>query len=81
VGAKIEAAAESHQVLCITHLASIASRSDHHYLVEKNEVDGRTRSTIRPLDEDERIEAIATMLGGTRATKKTRDAARELLYD
>ena len=81
VGAKIEAAAESHQVLCITHLASIASRSDHHYLVEKNEVDGRTRSTIRPLDEDERIEAIATMLGGTRANKKTRDAARELLYD
>ena len=79
VGAKIEATAASHQVICITHLASIASRSDHHYQVEKLERDGRTHSTIVPLDEDQRIDAIARMLGGTRATDKTRDAARELL--
>ena len=79
VGAKIEATASSHQVLCITHLASIASRSDHHYQVEKHQVDGRTRSTIRPLNPDERVEAIARMLGGTRVNDKTRDAARELL--
>ncbi len=79
VGAKIEATAHSHQVLCITHLASIASRSDHHYLVEKFQQDGRTHSTIRPLDGEERIEALARMLGGHRATEKTREAARELL--
>ncbi len=79
VGAKIEATASSHQVLCITHLASIASRSDHHYLVEKTETNGRTRSTIRPLEDDERVDAIAQMLGGERATAKTREAARELL--
>ena len=79
VGSKIQATADNHQVLCITHLASIASRSDHHYLVEKGQVDGRTRSTIRPLESDERIEAIARMLGGQRATDKTREAARDLL--
>ncbi len=79
VGAKIEATADSHQVLCITHLASIASRSDHHYEVEKRQVDGRTHSTIKPLDDDQRVEAIARMLGGERANEKTREAARELL--
>ena len=79
VGAKIQAAADSHQVLCITHLASIASRSDHHYLVEKDLVEGRTQSTIRPLEEDERVEEIACMLGGARVTTKTREAAKDLL--
>lgn len=79
VGAKIKGTADGHQVLCITHLPQIASRSDHHYLVEKLLEDGRTRSRIRPLDEEERVEELARMLGGTRVTAKTRDAARELL--
>ena len=79
VGAKIRKTADGHQVLCITHLPQIASRSDHHYLVEKLIGDGRTRSRIRPLDADERVEELARMLGGTRVTSKTREAARELL--
>ncbi|MFW5966283.1 MAG: DNA repair protein RecN [Persicimonas sp.] len=79
VGQKIADTADDHQVLCITHLPQIASRSDHHYLVEKSLDDGRTRSSIRPLDEDERVEELARMLGGKRVTTKTRDAARELL--
>lgn len=79
VGAKIKGTADGHQVLCITHLPQIASRSDHHYLVEKLLDNGRTRSRIRPLEEEERVEELARMLGGTRVTSKTRDAARELL--
>jgi DNA repair protein RecN (Recombination protein N) len=79
VGVKIKRTADSHQVLCITHLPQIASRSNHHYLVEKLLDDGRTHSRIRPLDEEERVEELARMLGGTRVTAKTRDAARELL--
>ncbi|RAL22194.1 DNA repair protein RecN [Lujinxingia litoralis] len=79
VGAKIQHAARDHQVLCITHLASIASRSDHHYVVEKMLVDERTQSIIRPLSEEERIDEVARMLGGARVTTTTRDAARELL--
>lgn len=79
VGEKIRRTADGHQVLCITHLPQIASRSDHHYMVEKILVEDRTQSTIRPLDEEERVEEIARMLGGARVTTKTRDAARELL--
>lgn len=79
VGAKISATAAAHQVLCITHLPQIASRSDHHYLVEKLTQDGRTHSHIRPLDPEQRVEELARMLGGTRVSAKTLDAARDLL--
>ncbi len=79
VADKIKATSRGHQVLCITHLAQIASRSDHHYLVEKLLIDDRTQSSIRPLSHDERVEEIARMLGGARVTATTRDAARELL--
>ena len=79
VGVKIQRAAGEHQVLCITHLPQIASRSDRHYRVEKLLVQGRTQSTIRPLSEEERVEEIARMLGGARVTSITREAAREMI--
>ena len=79
VGNKIANTADSHQVLCITHLPQIASRGKHHYLVEKTTVGERTESQIRPLTKEERIEEIARMLGGARVTAKTREAAAELL--
>lgn len=81
VGAKIAETASDHQVICITHLAQIASRGQHHYLVEKVEKDGKTEAVIRPLSAEERIEEIARMLGGARVTSKTRDAAEELLQN
>ena len=79
VGSKIQKTSQEHQVLCITHLPQIASRSDHHYMVEKLLVEGRTQSTIRPLDEQERVEEIARMLGGARVTSTTIEAAREMI--
>ena len=79
VAMKLRGTADGHQVLCITHLPQIASRGHHHYRVEKNTVNDRTQSTIRPLDTEERVDELARMLGGTRITDKTRDAARELL--
>jgi DNA repair protein RecN (Recombination protein N) len=79
VALKLRGTASGHQVLCITHLPQIASRGHHHYRVEKRTADGRTQSTIRPLDTEERVDELARMLGGTRITDKTRDAARELL--
>ncbi len=79
VGQKIAEAAADHQVLCITHLPQIASRGDHHYVVSKKDVKGRTQSTITPLDDAQRVEEIARMLGGNRTTDKTREAAQELL--
>ena len=79
VAVKLRGTADGHQVLCITHLPQIASRGHHHYRVEKLAVDGRTQSTIRPLDTESRVDEIARMLGGARVTDRTRDAARELL--
>lgn len=79
VALKLRGTADTHQVLCITHLPQIASRGNQHYRVEKGTAKGRTQSTIRPLDTEERVDEIARMLGGARVTDKTRDAARELL--
>lgn len=79
VGRKIRRTADSHQIICITHLAQIASLADQHYRVTKEKRDGRTHSTVTPLDEEERVEEIARMLGGERATPKTRQAAEDML--
>ncbi len=79
VGLKIQKTATEHQVLCITHLPQIASRCDAHYLVEKSATAGRTQSTIRPLKEDEQVSEIARMLGGSRVTSTTMEAAREMI--
>jgi DNA repair protein RecN (Recombination protein N) len=67
------------QILCITHLAQIASRGDHHYYIEKHESDGRTTVTVTPLDPDERICEVARMIGGTAVTEAVLQNAREML--
>jgi DNA repair protein RecN (Recombination protein N) len=79
IGRKLKEVSRRHQVLCITHLAPIAVYADRHFLVRKEVVGDRTRSTIVALDESERLEEIARMLGGMSITKKTREAAAELL--
>lgn len=68
-----------HQVLCITHLASIASYADAHFKVSKFVVDERTQSRIMRLTESERVEEIARMLGGTSITDKTLAHAAEMI--
>lgn len=68
-----------HQVLCITHLASIASYADDHFKVSKYVVNERTQSRITRLTESERIEEIARMLGGTSITDKTLAHAAEMI--
>ena len=79
VGLKIEKTASDHQVLCITHLPQIASRCDQHYLVEKQLINDRTQSIIRPLQEDEQVAEVARMLGGARVTSTTIQVAREMI--
>ena len=68
-----------HQVLCITHLASIASYADAHFKVSKYVVNERTQSRITRLTESERVEEIARMLGGTSITDKTMAHAAEMI--
>ncbi|MAQ14013.1 MAG: DNA repair protein RecN [Sandaracinus sp.] len=79
IGRKLAQVAEHHQVLCITHLAQIAVHGDAHFQVSKDVDEGRTRSTIERLSDEDRLEEIARMVGGVKITKRTRDAAAEML--
>ena len=56
VGKKLKELARTNQVLCVTHLPQIATFADHHYLIEKKESAGRTRTFIRHIIGDERTE-------------------------
>jgi DNA repair protein RecN (Recombination protein N) len=79
VGKKLAALAGHHQIICITHLPQIAKFSDHHFSISKHVSDGRTKTFIHRLDNKERIEEIARMLGGEKITRATVDHAREML--
>lgn len=79
VGKKLKSLARGNQVLCITHLPQIASFADHHYLIEKEEVAGRTRTSLRLLDPQQRTEEIARMLSGAKLTETSRQHAEQLL--
>jgi DNA repair protein RecN (Recombination protein N) len=79
VGRKLKHLSRFHQIICITHLPQIAAFADTHFLVEKEERRGSTRSRVNSLEPQERVEEIARMLGGAQITDKMRRAARELL--
>lgn len=79
VGEKIEEVARYNQVICITHLPQIARFAHRHYRVEKRVVDGKTVTAISELDEEERREELARMLGGKEITSATLKHAAELL--
>jgi DNA repair protein RecN (Recombination protein N) len=79
VGKKLKSLARSNQVLCITHLPQIASFADHHYLIEKRETAGRTKTLVRALTSGEQTEEIARMLSGEKLTETSRQHAEQLL--
>jgi DNA repair protein RecN (Recombination protein N) len=79
VGRKLKSLARANQVLCITHLPQIASFADHHYVIEKRETAGRTRTLVRALSTEERTEEIARMLSGAKLTETSRQHAEQLL--
>ncbi len=79
VGKKLKSLARANQVLCITHLPQIASFADHHYLIEKREIAGRTKTLVRALTSAEQTEEIARMLSGEKLTETSRQHAEQLL--
>ena len=79
LGRKLREVAGDHQVLCITHLPQIAALADHHFVVTKQAVKGRTKTDVRELDDAERVAELARMLGGEAVTDVVRAAAAELL--
>ena len=78
VGRKLRQLSRFHQILCVTHLAQIAAYADRHFVVEKEERRGSTRSSVELLEPAGRTEELARMLGGE-VSDKFRRAARELL--
>jgi DNA repair protein RecN (Recombination protein N) len=81
VGQKIARTANTHQVVCITHLPQIASRASHHFHVEKTEHEGRTHTVVQSLGDDDRVDEVARMLAGRTAKGKARETAREMLVE
>ena len=79
VGKKLKALARSNQVLCVTHLPQIATFADHHYVIEKKEAAGRTRTSIRAVTGDERTEEVARMLSGAKLTETSRKHAEQMI--
>lgn len=79
VGVKLGQLADSAQVLCVTHSAQIASLADCHLLISKSEIDGRTETSVRVVEGEERVGEIARILGGINVTETQRSAARELM--
>jgi DNA repair protein RecN (Recombination protein N) len=79
VGRKLRELGDRGQVLCVTHLAQVASQAHHQHRVSKL-TDGRaSRTTVSALGADERVEELARMLGGVEVTRKAREHAREML--
>jgi DNA repair protein RecN (Recombination protein N) len=79
VGKKLKALARANQVLCVTHLPQIATFADHHFVIEKKERNGRTRTTIRAVVGEERTEEVARMLSGAKLTDTSRKHAEQMI--
>lgn len=78
VSEKLRVIARSHQVICITHLPQIAAMADSHFEIRKSVEEGRTTTTIRPLDREQMTEELARLLGGAEITETVRQNAREM---
>jgi DNA repair protein RecN (Recombination protein N) len=81
VGRRLRALGSVFQVLCITHLPQIAAYADTHFQIDKRVEAGRTRTTVRRLGDEGRIDELARMLGGEAITDGLRRSAREMLAE
>ncbi|MGC2249310.1 MAG: DNA repair protein RecN [Acidobacteriaceae bacterium] len=79
VGQKLKTLARGQQILCITHLPQIAAFADQHFLIEKQEHGGRTKTGVRQLSKDQRRQEIARMLSGAQVTETSLKHAEQML--
>src|SRR5713226_4632565 len=79
VGKKLKQVAQSHQVVCVTHLPQIAALADSHYVVRKEVARGRTYTEVKKLHEKDRVAEVARMLGGVKITEKAIRHAEEMV--
>ena len=79
VAEKLRSVAKNKQVLCVTHLPQIAAMGDIHMLIAKEERQGRTYTTVTPLDHKGRMQEVARIIGGANITETTLKSAEEML--
>jgi DNA repair protein RecN (Recombination protein N) len=79
VAEKLKSVARHKQVLCVTHLPQLAAMADTHLLIAKAERDGRTYTTVTPLDREGRMRELARIIGGANITETTLKSAAEML--
>ncbi len=79
VAEKLRSVAKNKQVLCVTHLPQLAALASTHLLIAKEERQGRTYTTVTPLDQEGRKWELARIIGGTNITQTTLKSAEEML--
>ncbi len=79
VGQKLKQLSKHYQVICITHLAQVASFGQQHLRVSKAQQDDGAQTTVEQLSTDERVNEVARILGGATITEKARKAAEEMI--
>ena len=79
VAEKLRSVARNKQVLCVTHLPQLAALANTHLLIAKSERDGRTYTTVTPLDIEGRKRELARIIGGANITETTLKSAEEML--
>lgn len=81
IGIKLKEISKNTQVICVTHSAQVATLADYHYLIKKNEIDGRAKTSVKLLDFDMRVDEASRILGGINITESQIQAARDMLLD
>ena len=79
VAEKLRSVANTKQVLCVTHLPQLAALASTHFLIDKQERNGRTYTTVVPLDIEGRKRELARIIGGANITETTLQSALEML--
>ena len=79
VAEKLRSVAKHKQVLCVTHLPQMAALAHTHFLIAKEERQGRTYTTVTPLDIEGRKRELARIIGGANITETTLKSAEEML--
>ncbi|MDY5976507.1 MAG: DNA repair protein RecN [Anaerovoracaceae bacterium] len=79
VAGKMRQIADTHQIICITHLPQIAAAGSYNFRISKHVTGNQTFTSVDPLNDKEKTEEIARLLGGTNITETTIKSARELI--
>lgn len=79
IGLKLRQLSEHHQVICVTHLAQLATQAQHHLLIEKHSSDSSTSTEVTVLNMEQRIEEIARIMGGDDRSELMLQTARAAL--